>query len=424
VAALALVTASCSSGSGAAAACSASDIPDHGDDTLVVEGDAWSGYAPFRDETLLEGTEYSHVYVDQPCQDVRMQDVTTGRADIAVTSLDQYLLNSPEGTVVAVIDQSQGADALVLGTQARPYFNSVDDISALVREFDERGDTPVLAYTGNSPSEMLLNELANTSDELRLADFDLVSVDQSATAFDMLRRDEAQLAITWEPDTTAARGAGFAIGLDSGDVPDSIVDVVVASDELIERDPAAVQAMVSAYYRRMDYLLARPSELTIFYADDGGLDALAARSLLAGIRLYGTGDADAFMNADVFPLDTPQVEQSVGSIGSTLALVNPDISLDRAQIDGQYVRAYALEQGIATPTTGQGGGIRLGGPTPGIAPAAPPTTTTAGTPPDTGAPADTTAPPGTEAPPGTDGQADGDGDAGDQADTTETEDAP
>jgi hypothetical protein len=315
----------------------------------------------------------------------------------------------------------------VLGTRARPYLNSVDDLAALVREFDERGDTPVLAYTGNSPSEMLLNELANTSDELRLADFDLVPVDQSATAFDMLRRDEAQVAITWEPDTTAARGAGYAIGLDSSDVPDSIVDVVVASDELIERDPAAVQAMVSAFYRRMDHMLDRPSELTIFYADDGGLDALAARSLLAGITLYGTADADTFMNADIYPLDTPQVEQSVGSIGSTLALVNPEITLDRAKVDGQYVRAHAAEQGIAEPTTEREGGIRLGGSPSGATGGrgvtrATTTTTAPDAPPSTEAPPATGAPPGTDAPPGTEAPPDTGEDDGDQADTTETTD--
>ena len=55
-----------------------------------------------------------------------------------------------------------------------------------------------------SPSEMLLNELANTTDELRLSDFELVSTDQSATAYQMLEDDEAQLSILWEPDVSAA----------------------------------------------------------------------------------------------------------------------------------------------------------------------------------------------------------------------------
>jgi outer membrane protein assembly factor BamB len=59
------------------------------------------------------------------------------------------------------------------------------------------------------------------------------------------------------------------------------------------------------------------------------------------IQLYGSRDADAFMNEDVFPLDTPQVEQSVDAIGSLLALLNPDLPLERARVDGRYVREAA-----------------------------------------------------------------------------------
>jgi ABC-type nitrate/sulfonate/bicarbonate transport system substrate-binding protein len=272
---------------------------------------------------------------------MRADDLTAGRADIAVTTLDQYLLNSPEGTVVGVIDQSRGADALALGTVHHPELDSSDDIPALVEQYAEDGDKPVLAYTGTSPSEMLLNELANTTEALRPSDFELVSVDQSATAFEMLQEDEAQLAIVWEPDTSAARAAGYTITLSSADVPDSIVDVIVASDRLIERDPAAVQAVVSSFYSAMDGYLAQPEELERFYAEDGGLEPEDAGSLIAGIQLYGTADADAYMNDDVFPLDKPRVEQSVESIGSVLALVHPDIDLDRAQVDGSYVREIA-----------------------------------------------------------------------------------
>ncbi|HEV7762435.1 MAG TPA: hypothetical protein VGO78_25675, partial [Acidimicrobiales bacterium] len=328
-----------SDGGPAAMDCPASEIPQHGDDTLIVEGDAWSGYAPFRDPKLLDGTAYSLVYVEQVCQDVRAADLSAGRADIAVTTLDQYLLQAPAATVVGVIDQSRGADALALGTVEHPELDSVDDIPALVDQFAQDGHKPVLAYTGSSPSEMLLNELANTTELLRLSDFELVSVDQSATAYDMLSKDEAQLAVIWEPDTSTARAAGYTITLSSADVPDSIVDVIVASDELIARDPAAVQATVSSFYRRMDGYLADPEALEAFYAEDGGLDAQAAGSLIAGIKLYGTQDADAFMNDDVFPLDKPQVEQSVDSIGSVLTLVHPDISLENAKVDGGYVHA-------------------------------------------------------------------------------------
>lgn len=334
---------SCTDGSGAGssagAACDPSDIPAHGGTTLVIEGDPWSGYAPFRDEQLLDGTAYVSLYVEQLCQDIRASDLSEGRADIAVTTLDQYLLHQPDGTVVGVIDQSVGADALVLDTVRYPYLDSVDDLARLVA--DDPGDRPVLAYTGSSPSEMLLNELANTTEELRLADFELVSVDQSATAYQMLQSGEAQLAVVWEPDTSAARDAGYTVALSSEDVPDSIVDVIVASNQLLERDPAAVQAVVDAFYTAMDSYLADRDALVDLIAEDGELEPVAARAVIDGIKLYGTNDADEFLNEDVFPLDLPRARQSLESIGSVLALVDPDVELGVASIDGRYVAASA-----------------------------------------------------------------------------------
>jgi hypothetical protein len=327
----------CTGASGASAGCDRAGVPGHPDDTIVIEGDPWSGYAPFRDEHLLDGTGYTALYVEQLCQAARAEDLSAGRAGIAVTTLDQYVLQHPDGTVVGVIDQSEGADALALNTLALPYLTSVDDLARLLDEYSERGGKPVLAYTGSSPSEMLLNELANTTDELHLSDFELVSVDQSSTAYQMLQDDAAQLAVIWEPDTSRARAEGYTIALTSEDAPDSIVDVIVASNDLIERDPAAVQAVVRSFYTAMDGYLARPDELEGLVAGDGGLDREAARSVIAGIKLYGTRDADAFMNERVFPLDQPQVVQSVNAISSVLALAHPDVRPDTADVDGSYV---------------------------------------------------------------------------------------
>ena len=60
----------------------------------------------------------------------------------------------------------------------------------------------------------------------------------------------------------------------------------------------------------MDDLLARPEALAAFYAADGGLDIATVGTLLSGIKLYGTGDADTFLNDEIFPLDKPQILQA------------------------------------------------------------------------------------------------------------------
>ena len=66
-------------------------------------------------------------------------------------------------------------------------------------------------------------------------------------------------------------------------------------------------------------------------------------TLIAGIKLYGTGDADTFLNDEIFPLDKPQILQSIDSIGSVLALVHPDIPLDQAEVDGIRQRAHPID---------------------------------------------------------------------------------
>ena len=83
-----------------------------------------------------------------------------------------------------------------------------------------------------------------------------------------------------------------------------------------------------------------PTDTGVF-DDVDGLDTETARTLIAGIELYGSSDANVFMNDEVFPLDTPQIQQSIDSIGSVMALVHPDIPLDQAKVDGSYVSSVS-----------------------------------------------------------------------------------
>src|SRR6266542_3458862 len=131
---LAATTVGCADKGDPAASCTPSEIPDHDESTVVVEGDPWSGYALFRQHDLLSQAtgRYGWVYVEQLCQDVRAADVSAGRAGFEVTTLDQYLFNRPAGTVGGVFHQSRGAAALVLNTARYPQLKRVDNIRALV----------------------------------------------------------------------------------------------------------------------------------------------------------------------------------------------------------------------------------------------------------------------------------------------------
>jgi len=341
VALVSLVTLSACTANASTEAAACGGYVGHPGSSIVVEGDPWSGYAPFRPiANLLPGKLQ---YKEELDQAVRACDVTTGRADFEVTTIGQYLKNKPDGSIVGVIDQSQGADALVLNTHDLPYLTSVDWLPKLVADYAQKGKKPVLAYTGNSPSEELMHELSNTFEDFKPDQFDLVSVDQSASALKMLENHEAQVAIVWEPDTTTARNLGDVVAHSSKDVPNSIVDVIIAGNETIKKNPTAVQDVVGNYYTFMDAKLADKDALTQFIAKDGGLTADQASSVLGGLKLYGTKDANTFLNRNVFPLDEPQVRQSVKAIGSLLALSDPTVTLTDQMVNGTFVAKAAAQ---------------------------------------------------------------------------------
>ena len=83
--------------------------------TLNAMGDTFSGYSTLRSNafqgSLLErGVGIN--YADEFDQQARAAALNEGKADLIVTSLDQYLTLLPQGKIVALIDRTGGADAV------------------------------------------------------------------------------------------------------------------------------------------------------------------------------------------------------------------------------------------------------------------------------------------------------------------------
>ena len=59
--------------------------------------------------------------------------------NLIVTSLDQYLTHQPQGKIVALIDRTVGADAVVLNSERYPQLKSLIDLDKLVKEQASKG---------------------------------------------------------------------------------------------------------------------------------------------------------------------------------------------------------------------------------------------------------------------------------------------
>ncbi|MEB3213408.1 MAG: hypothetical protein VKL39_18815, partial [Leptolyngbyaceae bacterium] len=268
--------------------------------TIAVLGDTFSGYSTFRNATFQEALAESGItlrYEDEFDQAARAERLSTGEADVIVTTLDQFLQHQPEGQIVGLIDRTVGADAVVLNTKLFPTLTSLLELNSLVDQAKAQGKHVGMAFAGDTPSEYLALVLDTKFDDFNLADFGVTRVADASEAWAMMQdaNQSIAIAVLWEPFVTQARQQGYTVVLSSEDAPKSIVDVIVASDRLLQSNPDAVSELLESYYRRIDANVRDSSQLQAQIAEDGGLSAEDAAAVVDGIEFFTAAEANRWM---------------------------------------------------------------------------------------------------------------------------------
>jgi len=267
---------------------------------FTLLGDTFSGYSTFRSDAFKDALKQSNLslrYEDEFDQTKRAERLTQGKADLLVTTLDQFLQQQPAGKIVALIDRTVGADAVVLNTRKYQGLKSLQDLGALVAKTRSQGQRLSIAFAGDTPSEYLALVLDTKFEAFNLADFEIIEVADASEAWDLLQDPgkNVAIAVIWEPFVTQAKQEGYTIVLSSRDAPKAIVDVLVASDRLLNAQPQAVSKLISAYYQRMDTSIRDPAQLQSQIATDGNLSANDATAILQGIKFFNAVEARNWM---------------------------------------------------------------------------------------------------------------------------------
>ncbi|MBE7380233.1 MAG: OmpA family protein [Leptolyngbya sp. SIO1E4] len=275
-------------------------VAPRGQTQITVLGDTFSGYSTFRNEafqSVLAETGIILKYGDEFDQAARAEALAQGQADIIVTTLDQYLQQQPQGTVVGLIDRTVGADAVVLNTQKYASLKSLLDLAPLVQEAQSQGQPLKIAFAGDTPSEYLALVLDTKFDAFNLADFEVVAVADASEAWALMQdpAENVAVAVLWEPFVAQARQQGYTVVLSSEDAPNSIVDVVVAADSLVQSQPEVISAFLENYYRRIDSNVRDASQLQTQIAEDGALSPADAGAILQGIDFFTAAEAQTWM---------------------------------------------------------------------------------------------------------------------------------
>lgn len=308
---------------------------------LVILADSFSGYSTFRRAEFAEAMSKSGTpiaYRDEVDQAKRAEMLSDGTADLIATTLDQFLEHRPKGKIVALLDATIGADAVVVNNKRYPELTSLGDLADLVAKDKEAGRKPTISYAGGTASAYLALLLDARFDSFDLEAFAIEKVDGAAAAWAKLSAPDSELAaaILWQPFVERARLAGYNVVLSSADVPDSIVDVLVASDRLLAQG-AIVEDVVRNYYRRIDTGIVRRGTLAQQIAEDAELSEADAGAVLAGIELFTAVSASRWF-------ETKRFDKRIAATGAILTLAGrlDKPPSDPSQLyDGKYVALAA-----------------------------------------------------------------------------------
>ncbi|MDJ0851899.1 MAG: phosphate ABC transporter substrate-binding/OmpA family protein [Myxococcota bacterium] len=251
---------------------------------IAIGVDNWVGYFPLCSPVMKRRMREQgyRLRCEDDSADLagRMAALRKGELQFAVATVDSYLLNgAPEswpGTIVMVIDESKGGDAVIA---RRSVVSGIDALK-------ERSDLRV-AFTPGSPSEHLVKAIATHFDIPALQDAGggwRVETDGSEAAREMLESGAVDVAVLWEPDVSRALSAPeFTKLLGTEDTENLIVDVLVVGREFSKDEPGALQTLLHEYFRTLKHYRERPAELRADVAEHTKLPEEKVDAMLGGV---------------------------------------------------------------------------------------------------------------------------------------------
>lgn len=287
-----------------------------GSEEVTILGDTFVGYSSLRSpefQATLKAQGIDLKYAHEFNQSNRAQMLASGEADLMATTLDQVVKHQPDGKIVGILDYTKGADAVLLNTKQFPFLKDMKSLSQEVEKAAKHGQQYSIVYAEDTPSEYLTLVLANEFPGIRLEQFNKVPVADASEAYELLQdpNNNIAVAVLWDPFVTQAKKQGYEVVLTSADVPETIVDVLVASNDFIEQEPEELTQFLAAYYGRIDGSRLDKTALMQQIAAEANVSGSAAFSLLNGIYFFNAPEASKWMTSG-------KLDQRIGYTSSIL----------------------------------------------------------------------------------------------------------
>lgn len=231
-----------------------------GEISLAV--DNWIGYFPAsssRMKKYLRSEGYGLKVTDDGADYAsRMKSLKDKKYDFVVATVDSDILNSAAldfpGTIITVLDKSEGADAMVA------YTNVVSNLDSFKEDLRVK-----IGFTAGSPSHHLIKIVAshfNVPGLKKLKDSQKIETKDSDEAFKLFNEKKVQVAVLWEPNVSKALklpGVGKIIGSES--ISRGIVDVLMVNRDFASKYPEKVNLFLRTYFRVLKFYADNPEDL-------------------------------------------------------------------------------------------------------------------------------------------------------------------
>lgn len=199
--------------------------------------------------------------------------VLSGRADLSLDAINEAY-QGLNHKVIVVIDYSNGADGIIS--------------SSSIKNFQQARGKRFAFEKGSLEEFFTLYALQQNN----LSIHDIIPVDlDPEKAAEALTKGEVNVATTFEPSISQAIKQIHGNKLfTSADAPGVISDILTFRSDLINQHPEAVQAIVKAYFKGVQFWKEHPAEADILIGKEMGMSSNDAADALKGIAVLDQKD--------------------------------------------------------------------------------------------------------------------------------------
>lgn len=211
------------------------------DKPLRLGTNVWIGYEPFYLAREINALDQDKVRLVEYTSSLPVLNAfRNGLLDAAALTLDESLVlttQMPDLTVVAVLDISNGADALL----ARPNIHSISELK----------NKAVAVENLATGGYLLMRALQHSGIALTDVTIQTEAADRHERILD---KGDIAAVVTYDPHKSQLLAAGMRSLFDSSQIPGEIVDVLVVRSQLLREKPTQLQHLIKAWFIAQGHL--------------------------------------------------------------------------------------------------------------------------------------------------------------------------